>query len=199
MADKQLPLGICDNCGAPFPPGVSLYTRRGPRLYCSPECRNAGNSRAGAPIRAEKQRQRVASGEWHSPHDYMTPEQISLAQSKAARRGRLREVAEGRWRNPALTPEAREKLSRPRKHGDNPTLHRAIEKLRQGVRLVELPQDERDAYHQYQAQLRAARRDEVNSWYRDYYRRCMADPEKRAKIRARWRRQNQRRAQQKHR
>lgn len=42
----------------------------------------------------------------------MTPEQISATQSVASRTSRLREVAEGRWRNPGLTPEARRKNSR---------------------------------------------------------------------------------------
>ena len=167
-----------------------------PRRYCSVECRNAGNSRAGAHIRAEKMQARVVAGEWRHPHEYMTPEQISETQSKVARRGRLREVAEGRWRNPALSPAAREKLSRPRKHGDNPALHRALEKFRQGAgAAAALTDEEREAHRQYRAQLRAVRREEINAWYRAYYHRSMADPERREKIRARWQRQNRRRSQ----
>jgi hypothetical protein len=105
----------------------------------------------------------------------------------------LREIAEGRWRNPALSLEAREKLSRPRKHGDNPVLHRAIERLRQGAKVADLTPEEREAHRIHRATLREARRDEYNAWRRDYYRRCMADPESRARLREKWQRQNQQR------
>ena len=40
--------------------------------------------------------------------------------SKGVSDARQRKVKEGRWRNPALDDEARRKLSRPRKHGDDP-------------------------------------------------------------------------------
>lgn len=194
MTEKTLPLGICDNCGESFPPQLSLYTKHGPRRYCSIECRNTGNSRAGAPIRAARQRERVASGEWQSPYTYMTAEEISAAHAKAARTGRLREVAAGRWRNPALSPAAREKLSRPRKHGDNPALHSAIEKMH-GGRMSDLTPEEQVAYRQYQKSRRQTHREEINAWQRNYYCRCMADPERRARLREKWQRQNKRRQQ----
>lgn len=193
---KRLPVGVCDHCGQPFPPGVSWYTRRGPRLYCSLDCRNTANSRAGAPLRSAIQRERVASGEWQSPHSYMSPEEISAAQAKAARRGRLREVADGHWRNPALSAEARRKLSRPRRHGDNPALHGAIEKLSRGERVADLRPEEAAAHREWRASLRAARRDEINTWRRAYHRRRMAaDPEYRRRQREKWQQQNRKRAQ----
>ena len=45
-------------------------------------------------------------------------------------------VAEGRWRNPSLSDEAREKLSRPRKYSG--LLHQAMEKLTQGASMADL-------------------------------------------------------------
>ena len=67
---------------------------------------------------------------------------------------RKAEVEAGTWRNPALTDEAREKLSRPRKHADNPTLHSAIEKLRQGTPVADLTPAEQEAHRTYRRQLR---------------------------------------------
>jgi len=129
MAGYAWPL--CELCGRPLDEGDGRYTRKGKRRrFCSRECRNAHNSRAGAAIRAQKQRARVARGEWRSPLDAVrdNPARYQAWRARVAegvRRARRQEVAEGRWRNPALSPEAREKLSRPRKHGDNPVLHAA--------------------------------------------------------------------------
>lgn len=171
MSEKKLPLGICDHCGEPFPRGVSLTTKRGPRRYCSIDCRNTANSRNGNPVRTAKLRQAVAAGRWQNPHHLHppTPEE----QSRRSRLVRLREVAEGRWRNPALAPDARAKLSRPRRHGDNPLLHAAMEKLRHGS-MQELTPAERDAFHAYQKVLRDAQR-------------TRRTPEQLARLRARWR------------
>lgn len=178
MSDKQKPLGICDLCGERFPAGVSLYTRRGPRRYCSVECRNTANSRVGAPVRARKARERVASGEWFNPSPFTRPgatdaQRAALVEKmrRSVSRARRREVAEGRWRNPALDDAAREKLSRPRIHADNPLLHSAIEKLRRGAAMSELSQDEAEIYRTYRRERRERRIDEIRAWYRARYRR----------------------------
>jgi len=152
MKPKQQPIGICDLCLAPIP-REQWYTRRGPRLYCpDTDCRNTANSRAGAPIRAEEQREHVRRGEWQNPAKINPP--TGAEQARRSRLGRLREVARGLWRNPALTPAAREKLSRPRKHSG--VLHRAMEKLRHG-KMADLTDEERDAYRAYQRENRARR------------------------------------------
>ncbi len=148
---KVNPIGVCDLCGGPIAPG-EWYTRRGPRRYCSRECRNTANSRAGNPVRTAKLRQRVAAGRWHNPREGMTPEQISAVQSVASRTSRNREVREGRWRNPALADEAREKLSRPRKHTG--ALHAAFEKLRRGLGVGDLLPEEQEAHREYRRKLR---------------------------------------------
>ncbi len=108
VTEKRLPIGICDHCAGPIPPG-QWFHRRGPRLYCSLDCRNTANSRAGNQVRSEKAIARVKAGQWVNPMANLTSEQMSAIESDVARKGRLREVAEGRWRNPGLTPEAREK------------------------------------------------------------------------------------------
>ena len=64
MAEKTAPLGICDLCGGEISPGP--YTSKDtPRLFCSRECRNTANSRAGAAIRYATQ-EKVKGGvrEW---------------------------------------------------------------------------------------------------------------------------------------
>lgn len=148
MSEKTEPIGICDLCTGEIPP-ERWYTRRGPRRYCSRECRNTGNSRAGNPARIRKAKQRVADGTWFNPTQPATPEE----QGRRARLGRLREVAEGRWRNPALTEEAREKLSRPRVHSG--ALHRAMEKLEAGKGgMATLRPGERAAYLAYRQDMR---------------------------------------------
>jgi hypothetical protein len=154
MADKVQPIGVCDNCLGPIPEG-QWYHRRGPRLYCGVDCRNAGNSRAGAKVRQRKARERVARGEWQNPHHLNppTPEE----QSRRARLARSREVRAGTWRNPALTPEARKKLSRPRKHSG--ALHAALEKLRLGTPVAELTDEEREAHRAYRRELARRKRE----------------------------------------
>ena len=165
MTEKKRTLGICDHCGEEMP-RWRRYTSKGkPRLYCSRKCRNTANSRAGAKVRSRKIRQRMARGEWVNPVEIRppTPEE----QAERARKGRKREVAERRWRNPALSDEARRKLSRPRKHFG--ILHQALEKLRYGS-VADLTEEEAEAHRAYRRKLRRARRDEVNAWYRRWYR-----------------------------
>lgn len=151
MSEKTAPIGVCDLCAGVIK-ADEWFTRRGPRRYCCVDCKNTANSRAGAPIRSDKAKERIASGQWQNPREKMTPEQISETQSRASRTTRMREVEEGRWRNPALADEAREKLSRPRKHTG--ALHSAIEKLRAGVRMSDMTEAEQDAYRAYTHDLR---------------------------------------------
>ena len=113
MKPKIQPVGICDHCLEPIPEDL-WYTRRGPRLFCSIDCKNTANSRAGSEIRAAKARQRVKEGRWQNPAALNPPDPQEIG--KGTRRIRLKEVAEGRWRNPALSDDARAKLSQPRKH-----------------------------------------------------------------------------------
>lgn len=161
-------------------------------MYCGRDCRNAGNSRTGAHIRSEKAKRRVERGEWQNPH-HLNPPSAS-EQARRASLGRQREVAAGTWRNPALSDEAREKLSRPRVHGDNPVLHRAIEKLRNG-RMADLTEEEANEFRAYQQRLRDARRDEINAGYRRRYqeRQAAMTDEEREVQRAKWREANRRR------
>lgn len=193
MATKLKPLGICDHCGGEIPKSQWYTTKRKPRLYCSRDCLNTANSRAGTPIRLEKVQARIASGEWQNPAalNPATPAE----QSRRAGLGRKREVEAGTWRNPALTDEARIKLSRPRKHSG--ALHSAIEKLGRGVPSAELTDDEREAHREYRRRLRTTRRDVINADYRARYRRRQAEmtDEERKAQRAKWREANHRRAQ----
>lgn len=179
MMTKKQPLGACDLCREPFPSGVSLYTsKRKPRQYCSRDCRNTANSRAGSAIRSAKVRRRIAAGEWQNPADLHRPDPANIAAGVS--RARKREVQEGRWRNPALTAEAREKLSRPRKHTG--ALHCAIEKYKRGCKTSELTVEEHQAYLAYRAELRRERRAR------------MTDEEREAQ-RAKWRTQSRQRRQ----
>ena len=107
--EKNAPIGICDHCLGPIHPDEHCTSKGHPRRYCCRDCRNTANSRNSTAIRAEKARERVEAGQWVNPRELMTPEQISAIQSAASRTGRLREIAEGRWRNPALTDEAKRK------------------------------------------------------------------------------------------
>jgi len=185
---KRQLLGICDLCGGPIP-FADWYTSKGrPRLYCSVDCRNTANSRAGAPIRSKKTLARIARGEWQNPADLHPP--TSDEQAYRARKGRRKEVADGRWRNPALSDDAREKLSRPRKH--NGLLHTVIEKLKQGLSVANLSPDEQDAHRAYRKQLRDARRDELNRQAREQYklRQEQMTADQRAEQRAKWRKAN---------
>ncbi len=77
-------------------------------------------------------------------------------QSDASRKGRLREVAEGRWYNPALSDEARQKLSQPRKLSG--VLHQAMEKLNQKVSVTNLTPEEREEYRRYRRELARQKR-----------------------------------------
>lgn len=120
-----------------------------------------------------------------------TPEE----QARRARLGRRREVATDAWRNPALTADARRKLSAPRKHSG--PLADAIDKLGQGLGVADLTPAEQAAFRAHQAALRAQRKDEINAQARERYRRQQAsltDAEREAQ-RAKWRQANQRRAQ----
>lgn len=111
MSTKTQPTGICDLCGGPIPVS-EWYTSKGkPRLYCSFECKQTANSRAGAEERSRKTKRRVAEGTWVNPRSLMTPEQIHAAQSRASRKARLGEIGRGAWRNPALSDDARAKIS----------------------------------------------------------------------------------------
>ena len=107
--EKNAPIGICDHCLGPIHPDEHYTSKGHPRRYCCRDCRNTANSRNSTAIRAEKARERVEAGQWVNPRELLTPEQISAIQSAASRAGRLREIAEGRWRNPALSPDSRAK------------------------------------------------------------------------------------------
>ena len=164
MPAKTQPPGVCDHCFGPIPPN-QWYTRRGPRLYCSVDCRNTANSRAGAAERGRKAKDRVQSGTWQNPAQLNPPDPANL--SAGARRLRLREVAEGRWRNPGLTPEARAINSQPHKHTG--LLASAIEKLDAGQTMTDLTPAEAEAYRAYRRQLRVAHRDAANAYQRHRY------------------------------
>lgn len=187
MATKRQPIGICDHCKGEIPPG-DWYTAHGkPRLYCSIDCRNTANSRNGNPVRTAKLRQAVADGRWQNPAHLRPP--TCEEQSARSRKGRLREGAEGRWRNPALDPAARAKLSRPRKHADDPLLHRAIERLRQGGKMRDLTPEEHASYRAYRRALEQARLTEIRAYQRACYHRLMSalDPAGRERLRELWR------------
>ena len=164
---KQQTIGICDLCGSAIPRG-QWYTKHGPRVYCSPECRQTGNSRNGNAKRVTKLKRRIRQGRWKNPRDGLSVEMLRTLQSAASKKARVREVAEGRWRNPALSESAKRKLSRPRKH--HGALHRAIEKLRT-LSTQDLTSAERRAYRAYRKRLRDARRDEINRQARERYHR----------------------------
>jgi hypothetical protein len=65
-------------------------------------------------------------------------------------------VEAGSWRNPALADQAREKLSRPRRHSG--VLHSAIEKLKQGAKVADLTPEEQEAHRAYRRGLQDRRR-----------------------------------------
>jgi DNA-binding transcriptional regulator YiaG len=98
----------------------------------------------------------------------------------------------GTWVNPADAPGAREKLSRPRVHTDNPDLHRAMEKLSQGLGMAELTNAEAETYRAYRRESRAANPGRAREHSRRSYRRRMASEEGRARERRKWERQRQR-------
>ena len=125
---KQQPLGICDFCLGAIPEGQWYTSKASPRLHCSITCKNVANSRSGSATRRVKLVERMAHGEWQNPAALHPPTRAE--QAERARKGRLREVQEGRWRNPGLTPEAREINSRPHIHSG--ALANAIEKIKTG-------------------------------------------------------------------
>lgn len=195
MPDKIQPIGICDCCLQPIPPDQGNWTSKGkPRLYCSIQCRNTGNSRAGNEVRTTKLHERVLLGEWVNPATIRppTPEE----QSARSRKGRLREVEEGTWRNPGLTPEAREINSLPHKHTG--ALASAIEKLKK-MKMADLTPEEQEAYRAHARELRAVRREEANAWYRERYKRQQASmtPEQKEAQREKWREGNRKKARRK--
>jgi hypothetical protein len=108
--------------------------------------------RALAPIRGAKARRRVALGLWQNPMRLRPP--TPAEQAQRARKGRLREVRAGQWRNPALTPAARAKLSRPRRHAGE--LAQAIEKLKAGAHIADLTPAEQETYRAYRRGQAAA-------------------------------------------
>lgn len=192
--EKKQSVGICDFCLGTIPRDRWYTSKRTARLHCSLRCKNTANSRAGAPIRSREMKQHVQSGEWENPAKLNPP--TPAEQAERARKGRLNEVVDGRWRNPALSESARKKLSRPRKHSGD--LHGAIEKLKHG-KMEELTKDERRAYRKYRNELRDGQKDEINRKDRERYklkRAAMTDEEREAQ-RAKWREQNRRKAQKK--
>ena len=161
--EKRAPLGICDLCGGEIPPSLGWYTsKRRPRLHCSLVCRQTENSRVGSPVRSRKAMERVRSGQWVNPNPALGNDPAAIAQwranfTRALSAERKREVAEGRWRNPALDPAAREKLSRPRRHTDNPVLHRAVERLGAGASVADLTEEEKQTWREYRRRLQRER------------------------------------------
>ncbi len=109
--EKNAPIGICDHCLGPIHPDEHYTSKGQPRRYCCRDCRNTANSRNSTAIRIEKAKANVAAGTWYNPRSELTREQISEIQSRAATTARTRERAEGRWRNPGLSPESRAKNS----------------------------------------------------------------------------------------
>jgi ribosome-binding protein aMBF1 (putative translation factor) len=191
----------CELCGGDVDAhGLGYYTTKGkPRRFCSDWCRATRNSRVGAPIRAHKARQRVKAGTWQNPAEYHTPESLraaALAGGEVRARQHRAALEAGTWQNPADAPGARAKLSRPRVHGNNPALHRAIEKLDQGYKVADLEPEEAEAHQTHRRALRTADPERFQRYSREAYRRRMATEEGRAKQRARWRAQRDRRKQQ---
>jgi len=155
---------LCELCGGDLDAqGLGYYTTKGtPRRFCSTWCKATRNSRVGAPIRAAQMQERVKRGLWQNPAEYHTSETLKAAALTGAevRAEQHRAALEaGTWANPADAPGAREKLSRPRVHGDDPDLHAAIEKLRRGFGVADLNQAEAEAHRAYRRrQGRAMRR-----------------------------------------
>lgn len=146
---KTNSIGICDHCGGPIAPH-DYYTSKGkPRQFCSRDCRNTANSRAGNPIRRAKAQQRVAQGSWQNPAKLHPP--TPTEQAARARKGRLREVQSGTWRNPGQTPAAQAINSRPHKHTG--ALAEAMEILRHGC-TADLSPDQHAAILAYRKNLR---------------------------------------------
>lgn len=77
MPEKKAPLGICDHCGGEIPEARHYTTKGTPRLYCSRDCRNTANSRAGAHILSRKGKERVRRGEWQNPANFVCMQTLS--------------------------------------------------------------------------------------------------------------------------
>lgn len=184
VSEKVEPVGVCDHCKGAIHPD-QWYTRRGPHRYCSIDCRNTANSRAGNPERTRKLRLAVKAGTWKNPHHLHPP--TGEEQARRAALGRRREVQAGTWRNPGLTPQARAINSLPHKHTG--ALATAIEKLGAGLGMAGLSDDEAAAYRAWRRSLRTARRDEANAYHRRRWRAlqdAMTEEEREAQ-RERWR------------
>ena len=184
VSEKVEPVGVCDHCKGAIHPD-QWYTRRGARRYCSVDCRNTANSRAGNPERTRKLRLAVKAGVWKNPAKLHPP--TGEEQAARARLGRRREVQAGTWRNPGLTPQARTINSLPHKHAG--ALAAAIEKLGAGLGMAGLSDDEAAAYRAWRRSLRTARRDEANAYHRRRWRAlqdAMTEEEREAQ-RERWR------------
>jgi DNA-binding XRE family transcriptional regulator len=142
-----------------------------------------------------KARKRVKQGLWENPGQFITPaERHEYGRRGGAARAKQHraEMEAGTWRSPAPTPGAREKLSRPRKNVDNPELHRAHEKLKQGARMTELTEEEAAAYRAYRRERRAANLEHFRHQEREVYARRMATPESRARTRVSWKESRER-------
>lgn len=139
--------------------------------------------------------ERIDSGEWVNPASINRPSSETI--SKNSRAARLREVDAGTWRNPGQTEEAKIINSLPHKHTG--ALASAIEKIGKGVSSADLTSEERAAHIAYRKELRGARKEDVNAWYRERYKRVkesMTDEEKEAQ-REKWRQDNKKRAEKK--
>ena len=181
----------CELCGDDVDDhGLGHYTVDGKRRrFCSVECRQLHNARAGAPLRAIKMRQRVHSGLWTNPLDFTTHDERSEYGKRGgeARAAQAQaEIQQGTWVPPSTRPGAREKLSRPRKHTDDPVLHSALEKLTAGGHVPDLTDAEREAHNRYRRELAARNPERIRQRQRQAYRRRMSDPAKRAAARARY-------------
>jgi ribosome-binding protein aMBF1 (putative translation factor) len=140
-------------------------------------------------------RKKARQGLWHSGAESFTEEQrreyakmggaVRVEQIKAA-------IEAGTWKHPSEYPGVREKLSRPRKHADNPELHRAFEKLGQGARMADLHQVEAEAVRAYRRKIRAADPERFRRYDKRAYQRRLATEEGRAKERAKWRKEKKR-------
>ena len=67
-------------------------------------------------------------------------------------------------------------MSRPREHGDNPILYPAMKKIRRGMRLAELSEEEAAADREYGRALRGANLERARSRERKGYRRRVSAP-----------------------
>jgi DNA-binding XRE family transcriptional regulator len=140
-------------------------------------------------------RGRVRAGLWENPATYQTPEEIraaALVGAKVRAEQHRAALEAGTWQNPADAPGAREKLSQPRVHGDDPVLHAALEKLRQGLGVSGLTPEEAEAHRAYRRRLRTADPERARCSGRSAYRRRVSTPEGQERERWRWQQQYER-------